>query len=170
MKNSLPLLTPFPTISYVSPISLSSSSISSNSFIDILPQLDGNDTLKSSSSSLDISVDCLTVRDPVVFRVNEAGKVEVDPALDPELPYLPLMTTLNFRSIYNKVGAFCDLIKELGIEAVAGVESWERHKYPLDDLLSGTGLTIVSKYRQKVRNNQPGGGCCILVNPNRLSQ
>ena len=123
MKNNLPLLTPFPTISYVSPISLSSSSISSNSFIDILPQLDGNDTLNSSSSSLDISVDCLTVRDPVVFRVNEAGKVEVDPALDPELPYLPLMTTLNFRSIYNKVGAFCDLIKELGIEAVAGITS-----------------------------------------------
>ena len=123
-----------------------------------LPQYDGEDLINSSLSSLNVSasVDCLTVRDPAVFRVAENGKVEVDPSPDPELPYLPLIMALNFRSAYNKVDSFSEIVKELGIEIIIGVETWERQKLPLDKLLSKTGLTVISKCRQKVRNNSLG--------------
>ena len=36
------------------------------------------------------------------------------------------------------------------------------------ELLIGTGLTVISRCRQKVKKNQPGGGCCILINSNRF--
>ena len=110
----------------------------------------------------------MTVRTPVVFQVDNNGKVQVDPNPDPELPYLPLIMALNFRSTYNKVDSFSELVKELGIEVVICVETWERQKLPLEQLLRSTGLTVISKCRQKVRNNQPGGGCMILVDPNRF--
>ena len=79
-----------------------------------------------------------------------------------------MMMSLNLKSIYNKVDSFAKVMKELGIEAVAGQETWEREKLPLTQLLDKTGLTVISKCRQKVRNKQPGGGCCILVNPTRF--
>ena len=153
-----------------SSLSSSQSSFSSCSFPSPLltpPSPDENDSL-SSDSFLDISSGCLTLRDPAVFRIGINRKVEVDPDPDPELPYLPLMISLNFRSIYNKVESLAEIVKELGVEAIVGVETWERRKTPLSQLLSNTGLTVISKSRQKVRNNQPGGGCCILINPNRF--
>ena len=82
-----------------------------------------------------------------MFHVGENGKVEVDPALDPELPYLPFIMVLNYRSVYNKVDSFCQIIKELGIEVIIGVETWEKQKLPLEELLRKTGLTIISKCR-----------------------
>ena len=108
------------------------------------------------------------MREPAVFRVNDKGKVEVDPDPNQEVPYLPLIASLNFRSAYNKADSFRKFIRELGVQALVGVETWEREKYPLEQLLSGTGFEIISKCRQKVRNNQPGGGVCILVNPDKF--
>ena len=96
-----------------------------------------------------------------MFHVSESGKVEVDPSPEPELPYLPLIIALNYRSVYNKVDAFSEIIKKLAIELIIGMETWERQKLPLEELLSKTGLTVISKCRQKVRNNQPGGGCLV---------
>ena len=64
--------------------------------------------------------------------------------------------------------SFGEIVRELGIQVVIGVETWERQKYPLEQLLSSTGFTVLSKSRQKVRNNQPGGGCCILVDPTKF--
>ena len=61
-----------------------------------------------------------------------------------------------------------EVFKELGIKIAVGVETWEREKKPLKELLRGTGLTVISKCRQKVKKNQPGGGCCILINPTRF--
>ena len=61
-----------------------------------------------------------------------------------------------------------EVVKELGIEIAVGVETWEIQKYPLEDLLIGTGLKVISRCTQKVKKNQPGGGCCILINSNRF--
>ena len=98
--------------------------------------------------SLNNSHDCLTLRDLAVFVVNVSGTVEIDPNPDPDLPYLPLITCLNLRSLYKKVDALGKAIKELGFEVILGQESRERHKNPLEQLLSGSGLTVISKARK----------------------
>ena len=80
--------------------------------------------------------------------MNSVGETIVDDNVDAKVPYLPLILSLNFRSAYNKQDSFATVIKELGVQVVIGVETWERQKYPLEDLLLNTGFTILSKSRQ----------------------
>ena len=61
-----------------------------------------------------------------MFEVTSEGSFVVNKNPDTEAPYLPLIISLNCRSIYNKVKSFSDMLKELRPDALAAVETFEQ--------------------------------------------
>ena len=82
-----------------------------------------------------------------------------------EAAVLPIVTTINVRSLYNKHKNFKILINQVGIELCLLQETWERPNHSLTALLQMSGYTIISRGRPKQQG--PGGGVAIVCNQTR---
>ena len=74
---------------------------------------------------------------------------------------LPSICNINPRSIYNKVDAFHEFVKEESIQLIFISESWERESQTLDKIIKIEDYDVISNVNQ--RKGQ-GGRPAIIVN------
>ena len=80
------------------------------------------------------------------------------------MPDFPLIAFSNFRSATNKQVGINNLLSELGVEILLGVETWERDDNKIFDLITTPGYKYYSIYRE----SKMGGGCAIIYNDKRF--
>ena len=125
----------------------------------LIPQFDGNNDSDSSSVNSEDQLDPINA--PDVFVATDNGKLVIDQNALP--PALPLFAVANLRSAFNKVHSIHKLVSELGIEVLLAVETWERNRIRLSDILP-PGY----KYSSVFRHKTTGGGCAVIYNDSRI--
>ena len=151
------------------------------SFLSNIVQVDGMDTLDSTTSSED---DTSETDDSIATEY--ASQDEIDPDTTPiqfptsqpiskrkrkilKASSLPLVAVLNARSAYNKPENINKFLNELGIEVLMISETWEREELSLENLLQLPNYKVHSYRRQKTKaGKQPGGACALIYKETRF--
>ena len=154
-----------------------------NELIQLIPQLDGAESIFSSDSSLiddneDLSnysyfpptppwFDQVEIEDrlpPVRIRINRDNRARA--GLN-----LPVVATCNMRSLMPKLRNFCTDFLEREIDIGFLTEVWEKresktHQHNIKRMLELEGLKYISNPRI---NNQRGGGVALVANLRRFN-
>ena len=125
-----------------------------------LPQLDGNHSFLSTSSTLTLNISDESSLNSSEHNVNGEILSECDPSDVSEPTYPPAVSVINARSLYNKPSSLKTLLKECNIDIAIISETWERDEPDLQRLLSFSSFTIISKKRP---GNNVGGGVAIIA-------